>query len=754
MRLTAFLLILVLSVIVSAAELPVGPNPPALDFPHFPSRLHAFVWRNWNLVDAPRLAKVLDTSPDNVRALAASMGLPPEQPVPAAYHDRLYLSLIRRNWHLLPYDQLLALLDFTADRLAQTLREDDFFWIKLGSLKPKCDRLTYTPPNPAANARAAEIARLIRENFPPDPAIQVQPPLAFLDDLSKPIPDAAVRPTRADPAHPRFLYSYFAVFGDPLANPALDPYPDALLQRYADLGVNGVWLHVVLRDLAPSADFPEFGAGHEQRLKNLAHLVARAKRFNIGVYLYMNEPRAMPLAFFNDEKHRDLKGVTEGDHATLCTSTPLVRKWLADSLTHVFTAVPDLAGVFTITASENLTSCASHGHKDTCPRCKSRTTADILAEVNTTIEQAVHRAAPKANVIAWDWGWPDAAAPDVIHALPTSVFLQSVSEWSLPLSRGGIKTTVGEYSISAVGPGPRATNHWQLARSRGLRTTAKVQASNTWELSAIPYLPTYDLVAQHAANLAHQNIDGLQLSWSLGGYPSPNLELFQRITRGEDRETVLNDLATRTFGPAGAPHARKAWTLFSQGFAEFPYHASVLYNGPQQLGPANLLFAKPTGYRATMVGFPYDDLPSWRGPYPADVFIAQLKKLTTLWQSGLTELQLATDATPPDRRPTAQSDLRLARAAFLHFQSTANQSEFIQSRTKVLRDPKGSADALETLHTLLLAESRNARDLYYLQLQDPRIGFEASNHYYYLPQDLQEKFLNSQHLLDTLPATK
>jgi len=28
----------------------------------------------------------------------------------------------------------------------------------------------------------------------------------------------------------------------------------------------------------------------------------------------------------------------------------------------------------------------------------------------------------------------------------------SVSEWSLPIERGGIKTTVGEYSISAVGP--------------------------------------------------------------------------------------------------------------------------------------------------------------------------------------------------------------------------------------------------------------------------------------------------------------
>lgn len=749
-----FLCLLVASSVhaATAADLPVGPNPSALDFPHFPSRVHTFVWRNWNLVETARLAKVLETTPDNVRAVARSMGLPDEQPVPAFYRDRLYLSIIRRNWQLLPYDQLLTLLDMTADQLAHALREDDFLWIKLGSLKPKCDKLTYAPPDAAAEARCREIARLIRENFPPDPTIRPQPPFAFLSDLSRTIPDAAVRPAKLDPGHPRFLYSYFAVFGDPLANPALDPYPDALLQRYADLGVTGVWLHVVLRDLAPSGEFPEFGAGHEERLKNLAKLVARAKRFNIGIYLYMNEPRAMPLAFFDKPGRRDLVGVTEGPYAALCTSSPVVRKWLGDSLDHVFTAVPDLAGVFTITASENLTNCASHGHMDACPRCKSRSTAQIFAEVNATIEQAVHRAAPKADVIVWDWGWPDAAAPEAIAALPPSVYLQSVSEWSLPLDRGGVKTTVGEYSISAVGPGPRAARHWQLAKSRGLRTLAKVQASNTWELSAVPYLPVCDLVARHASNLAKQNVDGLMLSWSLGGYPSPNLELFQRITRGEDAEAVLNDLATRTFGPAGAPHARKAWTLFSQAFAEFPYNGAVLYNAPQQLGPANLLFAKPTGYRASMVGFPYDDLTSWRGPYPPHVFIAQLRRLTTTWQTGLGELAQAADSAPPQTRASAQSELRLARAAMLHFESVANQSEFIEARAAFSRDPQGSAKA--TLRTLLESESRAARDLYALQLQDARIGFEASNHYYYLPQDLQEKFLNCEHLLTVIEAQR
>src|ERR671912_75977 len=158
---SSFLLMLTAVLIgfpATAAALPVGSNPPALEFPHFPSRLHAFVWRNWNLVDTPRLAKVLETTPENVRAVAKSMDLPAERPVPAAYRDRLYLSVIRRNWHLLPYEQLLTLLDVTPQQLAHTLREDDFLWIKLGSLKPKCEKLTYAPPDAAAEARCREIA--------------------------------------------------------------------------------------------------------------------------------------------------------------------------------------------------------------------------------------------------------------------------------------------------------------------------------------------------------------------------------------------------------------------------------------------------------------------------------------------------------------------------------------------------------------------------------------------------------------------
>ena len=78
---------------------------------------------------------------------------------------------------------------------------------------------------------------------------------------------------------------------------------------------------------------------------------------------------------------------------------------MGDALTHVFRQVPDLGGVYAITASENLTNCASHGDWRSCPHCKARSDADILAEVVAVIEEGVHRGNPKANVIVSDWGW-------------------------------------------------------------------------------------------------------------------------------------------------------------------------------------------------------------------------------------------------------------------------------------------------------------------------------------------------------------
>ena len=170
-----------------------------------------------------------------------------------------------------------------------------------------------------------------------------QPLFEFVKDLSRPPKAAAARSAGTSAFSPRYCYSFFALYGDPLLDPTLDPYPDGYLARLAASGVDGVWLQAVLTRLAPFPWDARQSEGHETRLKNLRLLVERARRHGVGVYLYLNEPRACPTSFFATRPN--LKGVAEGDFAALCTSAPEVREWLASAVETICRAVAGAGGV-------------------------------------------------------------------------------------------------------------------------------------------------------------------------------------------------------------------------------------------------------------------------------------------------------------------------------------------------------------------------------------------------------------------------
>lgn len=732
------------------ALLPTGGAPAALQAPYFPSRMHEFIWRNWRAAPQAAIAKILGATVEQVAAIGGSMGLPPDAAPEDAMRSRGYLTLIRRNWHLLPYPQLLELLDMTPQRLSVMLREEDFLWVKLGRLKPACEALRYHEPTPEEQVRAAEIREIVSGDFGDALRQRGEPRFDFVRQLAA-LPAAAPQ----DNGGPRrIVYSYVSVYGDPLLDPSLDPYPDGFLARLAAAGINGVWLQGVLRDLAPGgAAFPEFGAHCEERLQNLRALVGRAKRFGIEIYLYINEPRAMPAAFF--EKHPDVAGVHEAELTALCTSAPEVRQWLGDALAHVFREVPGLGGVYTITASENLTNCASHGDWKPCPRCSGRSEADIITEVNAVIAEGVHRGAPDARVLVSDWGWRGhGEASDMVARLPKDTWLMSVSEWNLPIERGGVQSLVGEYSISAVGPGPRSRSHWKAARAAGLKAGAEIQFNNTCELASVPYLPVLDLVAEHCANLQPFALDAYFIGWTMGGHPSPNLDVPRRFAEqlGATVDSVLDGAARARFGNAGAPLARKAWSAYSRAFREYPFHVGVVYTSPVQWGAANPLYAVKTGYSATMWGIPYDDLDGWRGPYPPRIFAEQFDKLARGWADGDVALAEAVAAAPETLRVAAAADLRYARAAGIHFQSVANQVRFVSARDALISATNDADRAVlkAEIKKVLESEIVLAKRLFALTLEDSRIGFEPSCQYFYLPLDLVEKVMDCRWLLARL----
>jgi hypothetical protein len=426
----------------------------------------------------------------------------------------------------------------------------------------------------------------------------------------------------------------------------------------------------------------------------------------------------------------------------------------------VFSKVPELAGAFLITMSENLTNCWSKfwsksdkNRLPNCPRCRERDQADVIGEINRALADGILQANPRAQVVSWTWGWADGF--DVTRAaqhLAPGTMLMCTSEEAMPLEKGGVKVNVVDYTMSNPGPGQRALDQWEIARTSGLKAAAKVQLNNTWECPAIPWLPAMDLVREHLDNLQKTTVSGLLLSWTLGGYPSFNLKLASRYYWEEngccEKHNRLANLVEDEFGTDAAPLVRRALRNFSTAFREFPFELRMLYLGPHNPGPANLLFDAPTGYAPTMVGFPYDALDTWRGSYPAPVFEEQFRKLSVGWRKGLPCLAKAA-ALPACRNQEQLAGLeRAAWGAWLHFRSAYLQIRFIRLRDTLptAAGPERTT-ALREIRKTLREEIQLARRLHDLAARDSTIGFEATNQYAYSTQDLIEKVLNCRRLL-------
>ena len=243
---------------VNAVGLPMGWSPEPVPFPHFPDRMHAYVWRNWTLVPTDRLASVVGAKSEDIIALGKAMGLSDPPTVSEDQLARSYVTIIRRNWHLLPYEQIAELLKWSIDEMDYALREGDGLLWWMGGYKPKLEPLRYAAPNEAAIAREAEIARTIHETFPESVDKTHDPLFSFVDRLSKSqAPRERQSPDWPPPSpptnstfSPRYCFSYFGAFRDPL-NGKQDPYPNGYLDLLRACGVDGVWLHEPHYHLAP-----------------------------------------------------------------------------------------------------------------------------------------------------------------------------------------------------------------------------------------------------------------------------------------------------------------------------------------------------------------------------------------------------------------------------------------------------------------------------------------------------------------------
>lgn len=693
---------------------------------NFPTPWQAVIYRNFNYVSTYKIAKVLGCDIDTVTAEAARLGL--KEDFDPIWEKKGYQTIIRNNWYLLPYDQLLILLDISEKKLDYILKEEDFFSEKLGKFKPLCESVYYKPITDAQAKETAKIKKLTESLT----YGKKHDRFNFFDGKARFIT------ADNDISGDRIVHGFLTPCGDVFTENSSEYLPDSLLKAYKDNGVTGLWMHGVLSTLSPFPFLPSLCENYKERRKALNTLIQRCKNFGIKVYLYFNEPRCLPLDSFGKFPH--LKGHINNGFASLCFEQQEVQNYLYEAVKDLLTECNGIGGIITITMSENQTHCM-YRTKTNCPICSNLPVYRSPAAINNVFMRAIRDSGSSCELIAniWAWakymGWSNQDILNGITALDKDISVMCVSECELQLEKNGVRSTLIDYSISNPGPSEYAISALSHAKSLGHKTYAKIQVSNSWEMSAVPYLPVFDLVFKHLSNLSEIGIYDYMMSWTLGGYPSLTLELAAEFAN-KKQDFVIDDWYKKVFA-SSANRVHKAVEKFCEGFVEFPFTISCLYKSPKNLGSANLWSLKKEEKLSCMIGYTWDDYENWCSDYSYEKYIFQFTKLLSNWNQGIKILE----SIEPDEKISEL--LLFAKGAYNHFEYDLIHTKYAFCKRDL---PKYKTQLLD-----LIPEARkNAYDLIDLIYSDGRIGFEASNHYYYTVNNIIEKLLNLDNIEDRL----
>jgi hypothetical protein len=560
----------------------------------------------------------------------------------------------------------------------------------------------------------------------------------------------------------------------------VDYYPEQYLNRLAHEGVNGLWLTVEFRDLNSTPFTPEDGRDAEKRLAKLRRTVASCLRYGIRTYIFSIEPRAWDADSPVPTRYPELAGsaMNDGKHY-FCPSSEAARKYLYESVNHIFKAVPELGGLINISHGERATTCLSalssiEGGRIDCPRCSRKAPWEILHASLSAMERGMHDAAPDAELISWlymptargasredlaDWVY------DIPAHTPKGVILQFNFESGVRRTEFGKELVGGDYWISTPGPSPRFERVAQIARVNRTQVSAKIQTGNSHEVATVPYVPVPSLLYRKFAGMRRLGVSHSMLCWYFGNYPGLMNKAAGELSFEpfpEDEDAFLNRLAAIYWGEEYAGTVVKAWKHFEEGYQNYPLTNLFQYYGPMHDGPVWPLLLRPADAPLT---------PTWllgststRLPWPPsgdrigecikevltlDETVELARRMTTAWDRGVQILRgmESSFANQPERL----LDIGVAQALGVQFRSGYSILRFYSLREEMLRtEGVKRLEMLKQLSEIIREELRQDESLLALCERDSRLGFHSeAEGYKYFPEKIRWRM---QQLRDVLAS--
>ena len=574
---------------------------------------------------------------------------------------------------------------------------------------------------------------------------------------------------------PRIWRSPYSNFYEDETLHADEVYTTSVLKEIGKAGFNAIWIRGILRDLAPTKIFPEFGRDSAMRVRSLRTVMRRGKRAGVKVILYMQPPLGMAA---NDpfwQKHPDLRGATHNaristrifPRSALCTSTPTVCEFLRAATRNLARSLPDLGGIILITASEYVQHCYSHVNifdpkalkrngrpRVDCPRCADRDPGGIVVDIVRDVRTGLRSAGSDMPLIAWNWSWSYYEADPqarIIRALPNDVMVMAGFERGATKTILGKKRQIDEYSLSYAGPSPRFLNSLKAGRRSGHKVMTKLQFGTTHELATVPNLPLIGSLYDKARAMRKLRVKGFMGCWNFGNMLTANTAAFLHfldVRRLPPRKPAMEQFARAYFPGCDSAKVVAAWEQFVRSMNHYPFCIPFLYWSPTNYAVArpiepSPLDCKPVG-RSWMPDRRGDGLDETYGVFTHREVTEGLEQLSRIWDKGV---RLFEQGTHDCTCAHAAEEMNTVRVAASCFHSTWNLY-----RAYPIRKNWQPAN-IKCLRPIMEDELAHLVHIVPILKVDKRMGYHSEcQHFQFTHGMVQRKIRRLKKLLQVCPA--
>ncbi len=543
----------------------------------------------------------------------------------------------------------------------------------------------------------------------------------------------------------------------------IDYYPEEYLARLASEGVNGLWLTVHFREICSTSFLPE-NPDAGKRIEKLRRTVNKCRRYGIKIWVFAIEPACWHDANPCPAGHPELVGPPGYMGNTFCPKSPAAKQYLYECTNSLFTAVPHLGGLITISYGERPTSCLSAmsvspdgDYQSPCQGC-SFSPGDIAQQVLQPMVDGMHAANAEAQLISWlyipqptqtaSWlyDFPEKLSKDVIVAYN---FESGCSKLQLGKVRIG-----ADYWQSCVGPGDRFGRMASSTQGR-CELGAKLQVCSSHEVATIPFVPVPGLLYQKYKEMKKLGVKHVLQCWYFGNYPglmhrAAGQLAFEDFSRSE--EEFLAGLAGADWGPHAA-EAAEAWSYFTRSYENYPLDNQFQYYGPLHDGPVWPLHLKEVFTRLPRTWKP-DALPAGDSlgecliNHTAEENSLLLRRMAELWHKGWLCMKPAAGEYAEEYQER-KLDLALYEALDIQFRSGVNIFDFYLLRRRLLADNGDWKEILDAMERIVRQEQANSLRLAELCRIDSRLGYHSEAEVYkYFPAKLEWRAAVLQRTLD------